>query len=551
MPIDTSGETSEQPAVSPARPNEAEYFEWGPPESPVAIRMHLGAVDGIARDVIEGISTAPRGDCEVGGLLLGRVVTTERHLVWIERFQRISCEHSFGSHFILDAADTSALEHAATSIFETREMAVVGLYRSHTRPGLQLEESDFDLIRKYFSDPSDLVLLVKPGKGNNLFAQFYRFDTSGGAQPVGERFPFRGNVVTPDTRLVTPDTARTIVGEQINAGPENLSAPVADDSKAPTERPRRLVPDFLPSQVEPAPSVFGLSDPAGPDRWQQPDQTEEQPGSGGVKKWLPLVAALLLVGGIMWFLLQPGRNSVSPAPPTQAADSVRPLGLYVDPLAQTWRVLWNPNATALHDARSVQLFVREGDDQNRIELSPRDLSAGSYEYKPLGSDVTFRLEVTDKAGALSAESFRLVRSNASETAAAAPSPFAKGSSKPVGPQLTPPPLSPPRAQASLNSNPAPSAARNVQPRPIYRAPPVVAAGIRPRIKGTIPIDVKVRIDEKGRVVSASPITKLHNGLDEYLASRALAAAREWKFEPARDNGKAVAGTQTIHFVFTK
>lgn len=91
----------------------------------------------------------------------------------------------------------------------------------------------------------------------------------------------------------------------------------------------------------------------------------------------------------------------------------------------------------------------------------------------------------------------------------------------------------------------------MQPKPIYRAPPLVAAGIRPRIKGTIPIDVKVRIDDKGRVVSASPITKLNTGLEEYLAARAVQAAREWKFEPARENGKAVAGTQTIHFVFTK
>ena len=42
MPIDTSGETSEREAYSPARPNEAEYLEWEPSDSPVAVRMHLG-----------------------------------------------------------------------------------------------------------------------------------------------------------------------------------------------------------------------------------------------------------------------------------------------------------------------------------------------------------------------------------------------------------------------------------------------------------------------------------------------------------------------------
>ncbi|MDP9055408.1 MAG: energy transducer TonB [Acidobacteriota bacterium] len=518
MPTDTSGETGERPAFPPVRSNESEYLDWGPAESPVAIRMHLDAVDGIARDVIEGIGMSPRSEVEVGGLLLGRVVSTDRHLVWIERYQRISCNHSFGPHFILDPSDTSALEQAATSIFNTREMAVVGLYRSHTRPGLQLEESDFDLIRRYFNDPSDLVLLVKPGNANNLFGQFYRFDVAGGAQPVGDRFPFRGNVVT-------PDTARTVVGNAGSSPPFLIPVVSIPPASIPMDKPRRLVPDFAPSPVEP--------DPAVAEGWKRPEESAER-SAGGLKKWMLLAAAMLLVGGIIWFLLQPGRSGTASGSASQqpaVTDTVRPLGLYVDPMAQTWRVLWNPNATALRDARGVHLFVREGDDQNRIELSPHDLGAGSYEYRPIGNDVTFRLEVTDKAGNVSAESFRLVRATG-----AAPVP--SGAPPPV-------PVSP------LRAAPAPAEIRNRQPKPIYRAPPIVAAGIRPRIKGPIPIDVKVQIDAKGRVVTASPITKIHNGLEEYLATRALQAAREWKFEPARQNGKPVPGTQTIHFLFTR
>ena len=244
----------------------------------------------------------------------------------------------------------------------------------------------------------------------------------------------------------------------------------------------------------------------------------------------------------MWFLLQPGQKGVAPSTPAQTAESVRPLGLYVDPLAQTWRVLWNPNATALHDARNVVLFVREGDDQKLVEPSPRDLAAGSYEYRPTGNDVTFRLEVTDKAGKVSAESFRLVKSSSVNAAVHVPLPEAGG------PASGSPNASPP-SSAAPSSAPAP--ARSVQPKPIYRAPPVVAAGIRPRIKGTIPIDVKVRIDQRGRVVSATTITKLRDGLEKYLATRAVQAARQWKFQPARENGNAVSGSQTIHFVFTK
>jgi hypothetical protein len=507
-------------------PVEIEYFEWDPEESPVSIHIHPGVVDGIARDVIEGLETLSRLRLEVGGLLLGRVEAAPRPAVWIERYQRISCEHRFGPQFILDSAEITALEEAAANILATGELAVVGLYRSNTRPRFQLEESDFELIRRYFSDSSDLVLLIRPESTHNIFGQFHAWDTKNGSHPVGAEFPFRGRAVTADS---VPETAGTKDDEVQGTGGPSKAVVLPAIQR---EYPRRLVPDFVPSPVEPAPSLYGLGRNAGPDQSQSTEELPtEQRTRERLSKWLPPLAALLLVGGILWFLLQPGGrrslNSVSPAP-AQTGETARPIGLYVDPSGPTWRVLWNPNATALHDARNVQLFVREkddqkGDDQNRIDLSARDLASGSYEYRPAGNDVTFRLEVIDQAGRVSAESFRLVR-------AANP--------------LTPSP--------AANAPPAPTDVVPItQPKAIYKAPPVVAAGIRPRIKGTIAIDVRVHIDARGRVVSAAPVTKLHSGLDWYLAGRAVQAARLWRFEPARENGKAIAGTSTIHFVFEK
>jgi TonB family protein len=63
--------------------------------------------------------------------------------------------------------------------------------------------------------------------------------------------------------------------------------------------------------------------------------------------------------------------------------------------------------------------------------------------------------------------------------------------------------------------------------------------------------VRVHIDEQGRVTSATPVVKPQQGLDSYLSKSAVQAAWLWRFEPARENGKAVPGTQTIHFVFRK
>src|SRR5262249_18374417 len=158
-------------------------------------------------------------------------------------------------------------------------------------------------------------------------------------------------------------------------------------------------------------------------------------------------------------------------------------------------------------------------EQTRVELTPSALALGSYPYKPAGTDVTFRLEVVDHAGVVSAESFRLSR-------------------QPAPAPATPPPPAPAETAAKPTPPPAATPSRFLPPKTTYRAPPVVAAGIRPRIKGTIAIDVRVHIDARGRVASASPITKQHSGLEEYLAGRAVQAAKLWKFEPARENGTA-------------
>lgn len=506
---------------------EAEYFDWDPAGSPVSIHIHRGAVDRLVRDVTEGFKSLPRRGAEVGGLLLGRVAAGDRPIVWIERYQRIPCEHKFGPQFVLDDADRAELEKSAAAILEGRELAVVGLYRSHTREGFQLEAPDFELVRRYFCDPSDLILLMKPESTGSISARFYVHDQDGGARPAGEPFPFHGGMV-----------GATGVGSTGGDQPRSESEPEPAEAQPPSvsrERPRRLVPDFAPLPDSPPHAEENPAEASSPQFLFPPrdrvlEGAEEEPPSIGdrLKKWLPLVALLLLAGGALWWFSQPASHESPTAAAVTANEPPRPLGLSVEPVGQEWQVSWNPNATALRDARSVQLFVREGDDQMRIDLSPHDLAAGVYKFRPTGNDVTFRLEAVENSGRVSAESFRFVRSAAAVT----PAPTQAGPTQPTPPQ------------------PA-KVVRRTEPRAIHRAPPIVAAGIRPRITGTIAIDVRVHIDQRGRVTSAAPVVKPSQGLHAYLSASAVQAARLWRFEPARENGKAVPGTQTIHFVFQK
>jgi hypothetical protein len=241
------------------------------------------------------------------------------------------------------------------------------------------------------------------------------------------------------------------------------------------------------------------------------------------KKW-PFMAAVLVVVAAVGLVWQQASHRSAPQPAHVAeAAPARPLGLYVDPTGDAWRVTWNPSATGLPGARTVKLFVRDGDEPSHVfELTPADLQAGAYQYAPKSHDVMFRLEVTDAAGRVSAESFRLVNS-----APPAPAPAPAGATAP------------------------PPAGEIIPARATHRVAPVVPASIKPRLHGSVPVEVRVKIDARGRVTSAVPVVKPHTNLDIFLASRAVYAAKEWRFEPARQGNHPVPSSQIIHFVFGK
>ena len=507
-----------------ADPIDEEYFTRESGEDSVAVHMHLDAVDGIARDVVEGFRAPPRRGLEVGGLLLGHVEPGVPPRVWIDRYQRLECEHRYGPQFALDARDIEELEKAATAIHQTSDLNIVGFYRSHTHPGFQLEETDHELIARYFSDPGDLILLIRPESITKISAQFFARNADGEVGPSGAEFPFRGRLLAsledaagqPEATSTAPDALPLAVVDGNSAESKALPEPVA-----PREGFRRLVPDFVPLEDQGRPARAFMNDPR-PERIVPepaarftPLAHDDGPSSTRklVRQWWPLGGAIVLVAGAFWVLLPHAEHRE--AAPTAVADvpdagvSVRPLGLYVDPSGATWRISWNRDATALNGTRGVALFVRDGDDQNRIDLSPADLQKGSYEYQPKGQDVTFRLEVTDRGGRLTAESFRMKSAPA------------------VSPD-------PPQVAAA---RPAPAAPATVRPVPRIKVPPTVPASIRPRIKQPIPIDIWVHVDEHGRVTDAVPSTKERPGLESYLARRAVAAAKQWRFDPARADGK--------------
>ena len=80
----------------------------------------------------------------------------------------------------------------------------------------------------------------------------------------------------------------------------------------------------------------------------------------------------------------------------------------------------------------------------------------------------------------------------------------------------------------------------------YQAVPHVPQHISDDIQGRIRVGIRVQVDPDGKVSDATIDLQ---GPSRYFANQALQAARDWKFRPARVDGRAVASTWTLQFRF--
>jgi len=84
------------------------------------------------------------------------------------------------------------------------------------------------------------------------------------------------------------------------------------------------------------------------------------------------------------------------------------------------------------------------------------------------------------------------------------------------------------------------------PRPLMQVMPRTSAIPAGTIQARTRVEVQVSVDLGGKVASAQVVSP---GVNQILASSALAAARQWTFEPASSNGQRVPGDHTIVFEF--
>lgn len=138
-----------------------EFYRWQ--VRSFTVRLALDFVDALNRDL-------PKLDPaeEQGGLLLGRIIDNDN--VQVTGFEFIRSEHHRGISYDLSGHERYAVDRRVRSLSNNRRgPKPVGYFRTHLRPGLFLDQSDFALMSDSFADIPGIALAIRtdrPGPPN-------------------------------------------------------------------------------------------------------------------------------------------------------------------------------------------------------------------------------------------------------------------------------------------------------------------------------------------------------------------------------------------------
>lgn len=551
------------------------YYVWQAPGGQIAVYLSLDLV----RRLGALASSAPRSGAarppEIGGLLLGRTVPGDTRVTVIEGFEPFPSAHVRGPSYTLVGPERRALGAMIRRRGRRPGLAVVGWFRTHTRPGLFLDQHDFSILTEFFSSPHDVCLLVGERGGAPAGGFFFWEESDIRRQSPYLTFPFdAGELLKGGHRIEKQAPGAPSVGAHLPAMTPPPSAPV------------------------PAP-----------------------PAQRRVSLALAAMAVLaLLAFGMLYRWMRPA---------AQPAFEPAGLSLQVEKSVGGLRLSWDREAPSIRRATGAVVRIDDGGRRHSITLTPRQLSLGSVMYFATSSDVGFELAVQgpdgERSEALRAVSAPLLAASFREPSAfpplpvSAPPPLAPlpaaeppvagdasrsgpavPASSPPAPEpkrarplqenlwahsepakmaaleappdlrLAPParrpapvPVTPPRTrEAEVSYEPAkPSGLTGlvgkvpllrrlqkeaspdyVAPRPVHQVKPAVPAVLA----ADTSVEIRVHIDESGRVLFAEVPAKL---ADSPLVKAAADAALEWRFTPARANGREVASDVLLRFDF--
>lgn len=180
-------------------------FVWEDPGDSIMIQLGLEVVQRLRAKLSQGPGAGKRA-MEIGGLLLGRLLPGGR-TVLIEDLEVVPCEHLRGASYTLSPRNRKSLGARIARHRGARQ--VVGYFRSHTRPGLYLDQDDLAVISTCFPEPSKVFLVVKPSTDGAPEGGFFFWEDGDiNRKTPYRRFPFDREALLAGGRISDHHCAR-------------------------------------------------------------------------------------------------------------------------------------------------------------------------------------------------------------------------------------------------------------------------------------------------------------------------------------------------------
>jgi proteasome lid subunit RPN8/RPN11 len=356
--------------------------EWSAPQCPFRIEYSSRVLDDIRLAVVDAFFSLPRGGAEIGGILLGR---HEGGRVSITGFEPLDCEHAMGPSFTLSARDQTLLaEMIAVARRNAPNLQPVGWYHSHTRSEIFLSDADQDIHNRFFPEPWQVALVLKPHTFEPTRGGFFFREPDGS---------FRGAASYQEFRL-EPMPLRPGGGNGVGAGhwispadhgvrPALATAHEPPSPEPPAAKGKGRVPITREIAVDP---------PAAPDSQQASAVAIEldAPDFGQTRRgrpWRGFTAAAILAvglaaGGVGYqtrqYWLPQVLTKVRAVLPKEP-DSY--LSLAVSDDNGQLKIQWDRSALAVRNALDATLEITDGNTvPQSVRLDGSHLASGGFTY---------------------------------------------------------------------------------------------------------------------------------------------------------------------------
>jgi proteasome lid subunit RPN8/RPN11 len=380
---------------------------WEAPQCPFTIEYSARVLDDIRLAVVDAFFSLPRGGAEIGGILLGR---HEPGRVAITSYQAIECEHATGPSFTLSLNDQAKLRDQLAAV----RGQVVGWYHSHTRSEIFLSEADLEIQKRFFSQPWQIAIVMKPHTFQPMRLGVFFCERDGTIHASAayqemllEALPMRQ--VPSGEPPFQPSTTSPYRRELDERGP---AGPIIDVA-LPKEEPAPMMPPGRPVLVrapEPPPVVVAAAAeapapapvPPAPDPEREttplapPSFLTVQPETS--RRWQAFLAIVLgLAFGVAGYQTHeawlPGlKTKVTSALPASGPPAFDLNTLDTDGQLQ---IRWDRSSAPARTGIAAILEITDGAQQSpqSIPIDPQHLQAGVFTYGRQADKVEVKLTI--------------------------------------------------------------------------------------------------------------------------------------------------------------